>query len=105
MKKPSGALHPIPVQPRLWHQIGMDLIGPLTETSRNNKFIITVTDYFSKWAEAGPLPSKHAYGVARFLYSTVKLTYFTVTYCKSIVDYNFKLYCFTCHFVINIFDL
>ena len=31
MKKPSGPLHPIPVQPQLWHQIGMDLIGPLTE--------------------------------------------------------------------------
>ena len=66
-------MNPISVEPRLWHQIGMDLIGPLTETSRGNKFIITVTDYFSKWAEAGPLPSKHACGVASFLYSTVKL--------------------------------
>ncbi len=37
--------------------MGMDLIGPLPETTRGNKYIVTVTDYFSKWAEAAPLPS------------------------------------------------
>lgn len=74
LKKASGPLHPIPVEPRLWHQVGMDLIGPLTETPRGNKYIITVTDYFSKWAEAGPLPNKSAYGVARFFYSTVSVS-------------------------------
>ena len=49
----------------------MDLIGPLTETPRGNKYIITITDYFSKWAEAGPLPDKHAHGIAKFFYSNV----------------------------------
>ncbi len=53
----------------------MDLIGPLTETPGGNKFIITVTDSFSKWAESGPLPNKSAYGVARFLYSMVNSMY------------------------------
>ena len=47
----------------------MDLIGPLPETPRGNKYVITLTDYFSKWAEAAPLPSKHADGVAKFIYS------------------------------------
>ena len=47
----------------------MDLIGPLTETPRSNKYIITLTDYFSKWAEAIALPDKSASGVARFMYS------------------------------------
>ena len=49
----------------------MDLIGPLTTTPRGNKYIITITDYFSKWAEAGPLPDKTAQGIAKFLYSMV----------------------------------
>lgn len=49
----------------------MDLIGPMPETPRGNKYIITITDYFSKWAEAGALPDKSALGVAKFIYSVV----------------------------------
>ena len=49
----------------------MDLIGPLTETARGNKYIVTITDYFSKWAEAGTLPDKTAYGIAKFIFSMV----------------------------------
>ena len=45
------------------------LIGPLPETPRGKKYIITATDYFSKWAEAAPLPDKTAVGVADFLFS------------------------------------
>ena len=47
----------------------MDLIGPMPETSRGNKYIITLTDYFSKWADAAPLTDKTALGVSRFIYS------------------------------------
>ena len=47
----------------------MDLIGPLSVTPRGNKHIITLTDYFSKWAEATALPNKLAEGVATFMYS------------------------------------
>ena len=69
LKKAVGGLHPIPVKPQIFHQLGMDLIGPLPETAQGNKCIITLTDYFSKWAEAAPLPSKHAAGAAKFIYS------------------------------------
>ena len=47
----------------------MDLIGPLPKTPRGNQYIITLTDYFTKWAEAAPLPDKTAHGVARFIYA------------------------------------
>ena len=47
----------------------MDLIGPMPETPRGNKYIVTLTDYFSKWAEAAPLKDKGAVGVAKFIYS------------------------------------
>lgn len=44
------------------------MIGPLKETPRGNRFIVTLVDYFSKWPEAEPLPDKTATGVALFLY-------------------------------------
>ena len=47
----------------------MDLIGPMPETPKGNKYIVTLTDYFSKWAEAAPLKDKSAVGVAKFIYS------------------------------------
>ena len=78
--KASGELHPIPIKHDLWHQVGMDLIGPLTETSRGNKYIVTITDYFSKWAEAGPLPDKTAFRIAKFIYSMVLYTLGTTSY-------------------------
>ena len=44
-------------------------LGPLPETPCGNKFIVTLTGYFSEWAEAAPLPDKTALGVAKFIYS------------------------------------
>ena len=46
-------------------------MGPLPETPNGNKFICTVTDYYTKWAEATALPSKHATGVVNFLYKVI----------------------------------
>ena len=40
--------------------------------SLGNKYIITLCDYFSKWPEAAPLPSKEATGVANFLLDTCR---------------------------------
>ena len=51
----AGVLHPIPVKAQIWHQVRMDIIGPLPETSPGNKYFITLTDYFSKWAEVTAL--------------------------------------------------
>ena len=44
------------------------MVGPLPETPLGNKYICTVTDYYTKWAEATALPSKEAIGVVNFLY-------------------------------------
>ncbi|KAL5509507.1 hypothetical protein EMCRGX_G004896 [Ephydatia muelleri] len=65
----KAELHPIPVPSKVWSQIGIDLIGPLPETCRKNKYIVTVTDYFSKWPEGAPLKDKTAVGVADFLFT------------------------------------
>ena len=54
--KPAAPLHPIPVSDT-WNKLGIDLIE-LTITPRGNRYIITLTDYFSKWAEAEAIPTK-----------------------------------------------
>ena len=64
---PSEELHPVPVPNSCWKQIGIDLIGPLPITRNGNKYIIVVTDYFSKWPEACASPKKEAIHVAEFL--------------------------------------
>ena len=42
----------------------------MPESSSGNRYCITLTDYFSKWAEAAPIlmPTKEAVHVANFLY-------------------------------------
>ena len=62
----TAELHPIPVKGEVWHTIGVDLIGPLPETEQGNKYIMTVSCYFSKWPEATALKDKSATG--EFLY-------------------------------------
>ena len=47
----------------------MDIVGPLPETPRGHKYIMTLTDYYTKWAEAAALKDKSASSVADVLYS------------------------------------
>lgn len=49
-----GYLHSIPVS-RIFEHVHIDLVGPLKTTYRGNKYIVTATDAFSKWAFARPL--------------------------------------------------
>ncbi|XP_062510638.1 uncharacterized protein K02A2.6-like isoform X2 [Corticium candelabrum] len=61
-------LHPIPVK-LPWYHIGIDFVGPITPVStEGQRFILTISDYFSKWVEAVALPSKCASDVARALF-------------------------------------
>ncbi|XP_062103524.1 uncharacterized protein LOC133814600 [Humulus lupulus] len=47
---------------------GMDVIGPVTPpSSKIHKYILAVTDYFSKWAEAVPLKEVRVEDVAKFI--------------------------------------
>ena len=50
--------------------MGIDFIDPITPASSSgNRFILTLSDYYTKWVDAVPLklPSKHATGVAASL--------------------------------------
>ncbi len=83
----------------VWDTIGVDLIGPLPVIPRGNKYILTVSCFFSKWPEATPLPNKNATGVAEFLFKcftrhgccNVKITDQGREFVNQVRDYAFFL--------------
>ena len=57
-------LHPIPVVSP-WQCIEIDFIGPLSPIATDgSKFILTISDYFSKYVEVVPTPDKCSSHVA-----------------------------------------
>jgi len=47
---------------------GMDMVGPISlPSSKGHWFILTITDYFSKWAEAIPLREVKASDLIKFI--------------------------------------
>jgi len=50
-----------------WERVSIDITGPHPRSSKQNQFILTCVDHFSKWAEAIPLPNHTAVTVSRAL--------------------------------------
>ena len=50
-----------------FQRIAFDVIGPLPETQKGNRFILLVVDYFTKWVETFALPNHTAITVANCL--------------------------------------
>ena len=67
----SSPLCSINVPAKVWSLVGIDIIGPLQESAHGNKYIVAVSDHFSKWSEGSAIPNKTAKCVADFLYSVV----------------------------------
>ena len=68
LKAAAVELQPIAVKPEVWSLVGMDLIGPFRPTPEKFCYVLTVTDYFSKYVEAVPICDKSAPSVARGIY-------------------------------------
>ena len=73
-------LHPIPVVSP-WHHIGIDFIGPLVCSSRGCCYILTISDYFSKFVQAIPMETKHASGVASALLKANYNHFVIINFC------------------------
>ena len=63
-------LHPIKVN-RIFERIGIDIVGPLPETHRKNKYIIVAIEYLTKWPEAKLVKKATSFEVAKFLYEEI----------------------------------
>ena len=61
-------LNPIPVKSP-WYMVGIDFVGPISPAADDgSKYILTATDYFTKWSEAVPTVDKSAASVATALF-------------------------------------
>ena len=53
-------LHPLPLFDQPKQRIHVELFGPLKTSERSNKFILCITDAFTKYAEVISIPDKKA---------------------------------------------
>ena len=51
-----------------FERVAMDILGPLPETRKGNKYILVVGDYFTKWKEAFPMQNMEASTVAKIFF-------------------------------------
>ena len=52
---------------RAWQQVAVDLVGPFPVTNKGNRWILVLTDHFTRWQDAIPLPDATAPTVATTL--------------------------------------
>ena len=77
-------LHPVAVKSP-WYHLGIDFVGPISPPSKDgNKYILTVSDYFTKFARAKALPPKKAVPIVSALREVSK-------------SVNIKKYCTVYH--------
>ena len=58
---------PLPASPM--QVVALDLIGPFVASSNDNKYILTVIDHFTGWAEAYPIPNKRSQTTEQFFHN------------------------------------
>src|SRR5260364_405911 len=63
-------LHPIQIG-RAFERVGIDLVGPLSLTAKNNHYIIIATDYLTRWPEAHAVPDTGANTLAQFIFKKI----------------------------------
>ena len=54
-----------------WDRLATDILGPLPVTPRGNRYILTVTDYFTKWIEVFPIPDQTAVTCAHIILNEI----------------------------------
>lgn len=52
-------------------RLSTDILGPLPETPRGNRYILRATDHFTNWVEIFPIPDQTATTTARILLNEV----------------------------------
>ena len=58
---------------KLFQKWGLDFIGPINQPAKTtkNRYIITTTDYTTKWVEARALKDNTSKSIAKFLFEEI----------------------------------
>jgi hypothetical protein len=60
-----------------WERVGIDITGPHPKSSKGYIYILTIIDYFSKWADAFPIRNQEASTVAKTLVDSLFILWCT----------------------------
>ena len=72
--KANNILHPI--EPKAsFQKIEIDIVGPLTITKKENRYIVTAIDYFTKWPIAKAIKEATAKTISKFIYEKIICKY------------------------------
>ncbi|GBL98096.1 Retrovirus-related Pol polyprotein from transposon 17.6 [Araneus ventricosus] len=66
-KNVNAPVQKIPTADYPFQKVAFDAIGPLVTSKHGNKYIIVISDYFTRYAEAYPLPNIQSSNVAKVL--------------------------------------
>ena len=58
-------MSPIDPPERPFEMMGVDILGPLTQTINGNKYIVVFTDYVTRWPEAFAIKNMEAKTIAK----------------------------------------
>jgi len=70
--------------------VAMDILGPLSVTTRGNRYILVIADYFTKWVEAFPMPNMEATTVAQLFVSQFICRFGTLEFLHTDQGRNFE---------------
>ena len=70
MHQPGGVLNPLS-SPWPFTQWGLDIVGPFPKASRNKRYMLVDTDYFTKWVEVEPLANIKDVDAKKFVWKNI----------------------------------
>ena len=76
-------------------RMSLDIMGPLPESNRGNRYILCVGDYFTKWITAIPLPNQEVSTVATALLENIFTVFGLPNQLHSDLGTNFESKLFT----------
>jgi len=69
-EKAHESLYPILIGSP-FEQVGIDVVGPLTVTESGKRYIVTATDYLTKWTEARAVEQADAGTIGKFIFEEI----------------------------------
>ena len=68
----------------------MDVVGPFPKSDQGNKYVLIISDYFTRWTEAYPIPNQEAVTIAETLVKEYICRYGVPQYLHTDQGRNFE---------------